>query len=157
MSAESDWVWPYSRVLTGQVLEAHSALQHSYLQIAIHSANFWGRNCNRGWLWQCMYSTGGCCLAGSAACPDTLKCCCFRSIMSRPGAESCPWQNKFASVSLCIVYTKHIHNISKYFSQNKYSIYTTYYAWHIKILQLVYQNIIVSICIVYTQHILTIS
>ncbi len=33
------------------------------------------------------YSTGGCCLARLAACPDTLRCCCFRSIISRPGAE----------------------------------------------------------------------
>ncbi len=31
---------------------------------AIHSANFWGRNCNMGWLLRYMYSTGRCCLAG---------------------------------------------------------------------------------------------
>ena len=30
-------------------------------------------------------------LAGSAACPDTLRNCCFSSIMSSAGAESCPW------------------------------------------------------------------
>ena len=29
-------------------------------------------------------------------------------------------------VSTCIVYTQHIHGISKYFSQYMYSIYTTY-------------------------------
>ncbi len=75
-----------------QVLEAHSALQHSCLQstqpisgeeTATVDSCYGTHYCNT-------YSTGGCCLAGSAACPDTLICCCFRSIMSRPGAESCP-------------------------------------------------------------------
>ncbi len=63
-------------------------------------------------------------------------------------------------VSICIVYTQHIHDIfqnilariSKYYSQYMYSIYTAY-TWHIPKTYLVYPNIIVSICIVDTQHI----
>jgi hypothetical protein len=47
-----------------------------------------------GWLWRYTYSTGGCCLSRLAACPDTLRYCCFRSIMSSSGAESCLWVTK---------------------------------------------------------------
>ncbi len=69
------------------------------------------------------YSTGGCCLARWTACPDTLRCCCFRGIMSRPGAEPCSWQKKCQYMySLYTTYSSHchVHDISKY------------YSWHIK-------------------------
>ncbi len=80
------------------------------------------------------YSTawGGCCLARLAACPDTLRYCCFRSIMSSPGAESCPWR------SIYPVYRTHKNSISKQFSS------------YIKAIYAVYHNILICIYIVYT-------
>ena len=50
-----------------------------------------------------------CCLAGLAGCADTPRNCCFSSIMSRPGAESCPWWSIF------IVKHNNLVSISKYF------------------------------------------
>ena len=44
-----------------------------------------------GWLLRYSHSIGGCCLAGLAGWPDTPRNCCFSSIMSSAGAESCPW------------------------------------------------------------------
>ncbi len=63
-------------------------------------SQFLGKKLQYGWLVQYTYVTGGCCLAWLAACPDTLSNCCFSSIMSSPGAESCPWP------SIYIVYHK---------------------------------------------------
>ncbi len=94
---------------------------------AIHSANIWGRNCNMGWLQRYTYSRGGCYLAGLAACLDTLRNCCFRSVMPSPGPQGL------------------LHVPDEAFTQDIHSMLQKF--------QSVYQNSVIRMYNVYTQYI----
>ena len=73
------------QVSPGPVLEGSSNSSAKFS--AIHSDNFWGRNCSRGWLFQKAYSKLCSCLFDA---PEAVKACCFRSITSRLGARIAP-------------------------------------------------------------------
>ncbi len=75
-SAEFNWVWLYSRVLTGQF-----GGQLLSIFICNPLSQYLGK-LQQGMAATCMYSTGGCYLAGLVACPDMLRNCCSRSMMS---------------------------------------------------------------------------
>ena len=62
-----------------------------------------------------------CWLAGLAACPETLINCCFSSIMSSPGAESCPWRRIYGVYHniLVSIPTLHVYTLDMYSSFRK--------------------------------------
>jgi len=100
------------QVLSGPVLGGSSNSSSKFS--AIHSDNFWGRNCSRGWLFRKAYSKLCSCLFDA---PEAVKACAFRSKTSRLGARIAPCKRDvnhtytFTYTHLCSCYIQYMLHI----------------------------------------------